>query len=62
MEGGVWFEGVWKAGWNVVGWDNGGDAPDKTRFLFSLLNRRSAENQIDQQQEGKERRKKQTKQ
>ena len=37
-----------KAGWNVVGWDDGGDAPDKTRFLFSLLYCRSAENQMDQ--------------
>lgn len=26
-----------KAGWNVVGWDDGGDAPDKTGFSFSLL-------------------------
>ena len=36
--------------------------PDKTRFLFSLLDHRSPENQIDQQQEGEERQKKQTKQ
>jgi len=42
----------------VVGWEDGGDALDK---MFSLLDRRSAENQIDQQQEAKERRKKQTK-
>ena len=26
-----------KAGWSVVGWDDGGDAPDKTGFSFSLL-------------------------
>jgi RNA recognition motif-containing protein len=26
-----------KAGWSVVGWDDGGDAPDKTGVSFSLL-------------------------
>ncbi len=26
-----------KAGWSVVGWDDGGDAPDKSGFSFSLL-------------------------
>ena len=26
-----------KAGWSVVGWDDGGDAPDKTGFSFALL-------------------------
>ncbi len=26
-----------KAGWSVVGWDDGGDAPDKTGFSFSML-------------------------
>lgn len=26
-----------KAGWSVVGWDDGGDAPDKTGFSFAML-------------------------
>jgi hypothetical protein len=26
-----------KAGWSVEGWDNGGDAPEKSGFSFSLL-------------------------
>ncbi|KAL7551929.1 hypothetical protein ACHAWF_015502, partial [Thalassiosira exigua] len=26
-----------KAGWNVAGWDDGGEAPDRTGFSFSLL-------------------------
>jgi hypothetical protein len=26
-----------KAGWGVLGWDDGGDAPDRTGFSFSLL-------------------------
>jgi len=26
-----------KAGWSVVGWDDGGDAPDGTGFSFSML-------------------------
>ena len=26
-----------KAGWSVVGWDDGGDAPDRTGFSFALL-------------------------
>ena len=28
-----------KAGWNVQGWDDGGDAPDRTGFSFSLLDK-----------------------
>jgi len=28
-----------KAGWSVVGWDDGGDAPDRTGFSFSLLDK-----------------------
>ena len=28
-----------KAGWNVVGWDDGGEAPDKTGFSFALLDK-----------------------
>ena len=30
-----------RAGWNVVGWDDGGDAPDKTGFSFSMLDQAS---------------------
>lgn len=28
-----------KAGWCVVGWDDGGDAPDETGFSFSMLDK-----------------------
>ncbi|KAL7537274.1 hypothetical protein ACHAXR_007706 [Thalassiosira sp. AJA248-18] len=28
-----------KAGWSVVGWDDGGDAPEKSGFSFSLLDK-----------------------
>ena len=34
-----------KAGWNVVGWDDGGDAPDKTGFSFSMLDNKGGEKQ-----------------
>jgi hypothetical protein len=26
-----------KAGWNVVGWDDGGDAPERSGFSFGML-------------------------
>ena len=39
----------------MVVWDDGGDAPDGTGFSFSSLDCRSAEDQIDQQQEGDKR-------
>ena len=34
-----------KAGWNVEGWDDGGDAPDRTGFSFALLDNRVDERQ-----------------
>ena len=42
-----------KAGWGVVGWDDGGDAPDKTGFSFSLLSK-VADNRTDRR-DGEER-------
>ena len=39
-----------KAGWNVVGWDGGGDAPDKTGFSFSMLENANSDKQ--QQNDG----------
>ena len=42
-----------KAGWRVVGWDDGGDAPDETGFSFSMLDKittPSTEKQTDQQE------------
>lgn len=42
-----------KAGWRVVGWDDGGDAPDETGFSFSMLDkiRSSTEKQTDQHED-----------
>ena len=41
-----------KAGWGVVGWDDGGDAPDRTGFSFSLLDNN---NRTERQHDGEER-------
>lgn len=39
-----------KAGWSVVGWDDGGDAPEKSGFSFSMLDKAN-----EKQKEGHDR-------
>lgn len=39
-----------RAGWSVVGWDDGGAAPDRTGFSFSLLDEAAGNQTVEQKE------------